>query len=161
MFRSEHRRLPSLFCFRREQRRLLVWESFERLSRGEGPAWLEGTGEESRDYLTVEDVAAAFLQLAEQRLAGTREGGSLIVNVASGQETKVLALIEMMRDIIAPGKEIRFRGVARKGDPKRWRADISRLRSVLPTWQPRPLKESLVQCIAEWQKESRVSKQMS
>src|SRR5262249_48327157 len=38
-----------------DQRRLLVWESFERLSDAEGPAWLEGTGEESRDYLAVED----------------------------------------------------------------------------------------------------------
>ena len=41
------------------QRRLLVWELAEQFLNGEQEVWLQGTGDESRDYLYVDDFAAA------------------------------------------------------------------------------------------------------
>lgn len=130
------------------QRRLLVWEIFQQLNGPENVAWLSGTGEETRDFLYIDDLADALLQLIET--AQLSEPKYSLVNVAGGVETSVSSLAEMMRDLVAPEKEIRCRGEQRKNDPVRWRADISRLESLLPSWRPRTLQEGLAACVAGW-----------
>jgi UDP-glucose 4-epimerase len=80
-------------------------------------------------------------------------GGCRVVNVASGEETRVVELAERMRALVAPGKEIGCRGRARAGDPQRWRADASLLRALAPRWRPQPLDRRLAQCVAAWQSE--------
>ena len=130
------------------QRRLLVWELYQQLAGPEKIAWLTGTGEETRDFLYIEDLAAALLGLIDEFQQSDRN--YLLVNVASGVETSVLHLAEMIRDLVAPEKEIRCRGRLRKNDPLRWRADISRLQTLLPTWRPRTLQEGLADCATAW-----------
>jgi UDP-glucose 4-epimerase len=76
-----------------------------------------------------------------------------VVNVASGEETRVVELAERMRALVAPGREIRCRGLARAGDPQRWRADASLLRTLAPRWHPQPFAQRLAQCVAAWQGE--------
>ena len=147
------------------QRRLLVWELYRQLAGPAPAAWLEGTGQESRDYLHVDDAASAILGLAETRagevggdgIKGVERGGGgdcLTVNVASGEETRVLDLAARLRDLVAPNKEIRCRGHARPGDPLRWRADTTRLHALLPDWRPRPFDERLAACIDAWRTEA-------
>ena len=136
-----------------EQRRLLIWELYKQLSDSGAVAWLEGTGAESRDYLHIDDVAAAFLQLVDNRREEQGLGSCTIVNVASGEEINVLDLARQIRERLVSEKEIRCRGIERTGDPRRWCADISRLRSLAPLWQPKSFAVSLDQCIAAWQKE--------
>jgi UDP-glucose 4-epimerase len=147
-------RLFSLFGA--AQRRLLVWELYRQCAGADSTVWLGGTGEETRDYLHVDEVSSALLRLAEARLAGGAgdAGGAggecLAVNVASGEEVSALELARRVRDLVAPAKEIRCRGALRPGDPRAWRADTSRLRGLIPGWRPRPLAESLAACVAEW-----------
>jgi UDP-glucose 4-epimerase len=139
-------RLFSVFGPR--QRRLLVWELYERL-RGPGDTfWLEGTGRESRDYLHVRDVAAAVEGLL--RGGGATDGGCSIVNVGRGEETTVSDLADGLRDLLAPEKSVRWRGHARRGDPERWCADTSRLRELVPGWTPQPLSLALRECTEAW-----------
>lgn len=130
------------------QRRLLVWELYQQLSGPEKTAWLSGTGEETRDFLYIDDLNAALLGLIEGFQKSDRNHVS--VNVAAGAETSVLHLAEMIRDLVAPEKEIRCRGNLRKNDPLRWRADVSRLQTLLPTWKPRTLQEGLADCAKTW-----------
>lgn len=156
--------------FGEAQRRLLVWELYRQLASDAPQVWLEGTGRETRDYLHVEDASAAMLELAEAFAAGRGGdesdgdgdelerggdeldgGGCRVVNVASGEETRVVELAERMRALVAPGKEIGCRGRARAGDPQRWRADASLLRALAPRWRPQPLARRLAQCVAAWQ----------
>jgi UDP-glucose 4-epimerase len=158
-------RLFSLFSA--EQRRLLVWELYKQFAGGDATVWLEGTGEETRDYLHVADAARVLLRLAETpldetRLDETRSIGSrrddargvcLTVNVASGEATTALELAKQIGNLIAPSKEIRARGVSRPGDPRAWRADITRLRRLVPDFQPAPLADALARCVEEWQSE--------
>lgn len=157
--------------FGEAQRRLLVWELYRQLASDAPTVWLEGTGRETRDYLHVEDASAAMLELAEALAAGRGDesdsgdglqrggsgerngGGCRVVNVASGEETRVLELAERMRALVAPGKEVGCRGRARPGDPQRWRADASLLRALAPRWRPQPLARRLAQCVAAWQKD--------
>ena len=134
------------------QRRLLVWELFRQLAGNDDTVWLQGTGEETRDYLHVSDIAAAVLMLAEDQIGKMVEGFCEFINVASGSEIRVIDLAHQMRNLVAPEKEIRCRGVHRQGDPERWQGDITKLRTLLPTWNPKPLGEGLAACIAAWQR---------
>jgi UDP-glucose 4-epimerase len=134
------------------QRRLFVWEIYRQLVTGN--AELEGTGEEIRDYLYIDDAASALLNLAEIAIANNAADDLLTINVASGVETRMIDLAEQIRDLVAPQKEIRCRGRERPGDPNAWCADIARLRSLIPEWQPRPLTQGLGECIAAWQDET-------
>ncbi len=138
------------------QRRLLIWELFKQLSGASKTAWLEGTGLESRDFLHVDDVAAAVFQLAETRVASSPSAYFEIVNVASGVETTIADIAGKTRDIVAPSKEVTCRNTSRPGDPLNWRGEISKLHSMIPSWTPRPLIDSLNECVAPWQQEANV-----
>lgn len=136
------------------QRRLLIWELYKQLTGADSIAWLEGTGLESRDYLHIDDAAEAFFQLIDRRNEARQSDGCLIVNVAGVEEINVTELARQIRDRVAPEKEIRCRGTQRAGDPRRWRADVSRLRELAPLWQPASFSARLAECLAAWQKES-------
>ncbi len=138
------------------QRRLLVWELYRQCADAGDTVWLEGTGAETRDYLHIDDIAAALVALAAAEVARTSEarGRALVVNVASGEEISVLALARLVRDACASTREVRCRGVERAGDPRAWRADTTRLRTLAPHWQPRPLTQALAACISEWRRDS-------
>jgi UDP-glucose 4-epimerase len=137
------------------QRRLLVWELYQQLAGPEKTAWLAGTGKETRDFLYIEDLAVALLGLIEN--VSARE--CLIVNIASGSETSVLTLAETLRDLVAPEKQISCRGNLRKNDPLRWWADTGRLQKLLPSWQPRPLRDALKLCVENWRHSDSLSLQ--
>jgi UDP-glucose 4-epimerase len=137
-------RLFSLFGER--QRRLLVWELFQQFAGAADVVWLEGTGEETRDYLYAPDAAAAIVAL----FASQSSRACQVLNVASGIETSVLDLAKQIGTLVGREKEIRCRGAHRSGDPERWQADITRLRSIIPDWNPRPLAAGLSQCVAGW-----------
>ena len=130
------------------QRRLLVWDLYQRFTDQGAQAFLEGTGTETRDFISVEDAATVLFRLLEAHPPQT--GEAMIVNVASGLETSVLELAELMRELLNSDKAITCRGVERRGDPRRWRADISRLNSLLPDWQAQPLRKAVADCVRNW-----------
>ena len=142
-------RLFSLFGAR--QRRLLVWELYEQMVGSEETIWLQGTGQESRDYLRIDDLAAAMLQIAAHPAYATPEGKLRVINLASGCETPVLDLAHRMLSQTGSEKSVACRGGDRPGDPTRWSADVTRLQALLPDWQPASLGEGLRQCIVSWQ----------
>ncbi len=142
-------RLFSVFGPR--QRRLLVSELYEQFAGAAEAVQLQGTGNETRDFLHVDDLSRAVLMLAP---AAPRRACT-ILNVAAGVETPVLTLAENIRALVAPGKKITARGIARPGDPARWCAESSRLRSLIPQWQPQPLAQALRVTIQQWQNSAR------
>jgi UDP-glucose 4-epimerase len=128
------------------QRRLLVWELYRQFA-GSGPrVELQGTGEETRDFLHVDDLSDALLCLAKIAPRNT----ATALNVASGVETSTRGLAEAMSSVLHAEKEIVCRGEARPGDPSRWWADVSKLRSMLGDWQPCSLREALARTSVEW-----------
>jgi UDP-glucose 4-epimerase len=134
------------------QRRLLLWELYEQFVGPAPVVWLQGTGEESRDFLAVDDAASAIFELAgHERRGQGGQGRCLIVNVASGQETRIRELAGLLRTFLKSEKEIRCRGEVRIGDPRNWCADISLLHSIVPTWHPCPLSLALQKRVAAWQ----------
>jgi len=133
------------------QRRLLVWELASQLAGPNEQVTLEGTGNESRDYLHIDDIAEVFLRLADPSLKWPDEICP-VLNVAFGRETSVRELAQQLQSRIAPKKPIHAKGVQRPGDPLRWQADVTKLRTLLPQWSPRKLADGLEQCIDYWKR---------
>ena len=83
---------------------------------------LRGTGAESRDFINVRDVAQGIYLLAE-RAPGAGEA----YNLASGQETTISELAGMVVALSGRDLAIDFDGRNPPGNPRNWRADISRM----------------------------------
>ena len=103
-------------------RRQLLWDICLKAARAP-VVELAGTGDESRDFVHVEDVARAIAATA-RRADFTGE----IYNVASGQATTVREVAELL--LAGTDAQACFTGVRRPGDPLHWRADVTRLASL-------------------------------
>lgn len=141
-------RLFSLFGPR--QRRLLIWEIAQQALGDQKEIRLQGTGEEMRDYLFIEDCAEALLKLA--RILRKRPSGGFLetVNLARGESILLSNLTELIRDRLSPQKTILYRGLANTGDPLRWIASNEKLKKLVGKWEPRSLDSSLAECFKIW-----------
>jgi UDP-glucose 4-epimerase len=104
-------------------RRLAVWDIARRALAGNYDVY--GTGEETRDYLDVHDVARALVCLGQH---GAFRGEA--VNVASGQEISIRTLASEIFRLLGIDSVPRFTGQAIAGNPLRWRADVGVLRAL-------------------------------
>lgn len=83
---------------------------------------LQGTGNESRDFIHVSDVAQGMHLLIERsQCVGD------VYNLASGTETSIRKLQELIVDELGVEIEVEFDGLVVPGNPLNWRADMSRL----------------------------------
>lgn len=108
-------------------RKQLLWDACNRLATGD--AQFGGTGEESRDWLQVED--AARLMLAALPHAA---GDAPVVNGGAGRAHAIAEIVTLVADGLGgPGRPT-FSGVQRPGDPPHMCADISSARAL--GWEP-------------------------
>ena len=105
--------------------RQILWDAC-RKGLEHGRIELHGTGSESRDFIHADDVAGAAMRIIDR---GGFEGEPY--NVASGRETTIAELAELLRAGLGlPEGTVSFGGDTRSGDPLNWRADISKLREL-------------------------------
>jgi UDP-glucose 4-epimerase len=95
-----------------------------------------GNGEQTRDYVHVDDVATAIVMLLENP-----PNGHNIFNVGSGMAVTLNQLIGLV-EIVLP-EVTRADAPARPGDIKRSCSDVSALKTMLPEWKARDLAEGL------------------
>jgi len=105
-------------------------------------------GNQIRDFLHVEDVAAAFVTL----LGGTLEGP---VNVGSGQPISIRSIVTAIADQIGGSGRVDFGAIeASLDDPPVLLPDVRRLRGEAG-WSPRwALADGLANTIDWWRKQS-------
>ncbi len=101
-------------------RRLAVWDIASRVLSGSHE--VRGTGEETRDYLDVRDVARTLVCLAQH---GAFRGEP--VNVAAGEEVSIRTLAFEIFRLLGIKASPRFTGETIAGNPRRWRADVRAL----------------------------------
>lgn len=83
---------------------------------------LLGTGDESRDFVHAQDVAQGIALIADRAPFQAD-----VYNLATGKETKIRDLTEILIAALRRDVEVEFTGTLRAGDPLRWCADIARL----------------------------------
>ncbi|TDQ19374.1 UDP-glucose 4-epimerase [Algoriphagus boseongensis] len=102
----------------------LLWDLFQKASRQQEIV-LWGTGEETRDFIFVEDAANALLRM------GTLETGtSTVYNLAYGQPVTVRHAAGLLMESLGWNRTIHFNGEVKEGDPRFWQADISAIRAI-------------------------------
>jgi nucleoside-diphosphate-sugar epimerase len=112
------------------------------LVRGKAPSCTEGT--QKWDYLHIDDVADGVLA------AATREAATGVFNLSSGDPVAVRTIVEILRDIAAPGLELTFGAIPFGPDQiMHLEGDNARLREATD-WSPRvSLGEGLRQVVEE------------
>ena len=100
-------------------------------------------GTQKWDWLHVDDVARAMIAVAE---TPTAEG---LFNLGSGQPVSVRWAVERIRDLAAPGMELKFGEIPFRPDQvMHMQADISRL-TAATGWKPAiPIAEGLADTVA-------------
>jgi dTDP-L-rhamnose 4-epimerase len=98
-------------------------------------------GEESRDFVFAEDVARACAWVLRANLPQT------ILNVGSGQATKVIELARMLKRYWKSTSPIVISGDFRVGDIRHNWADTARLKRAWPNWKPISLGRGLAKYV--------------
>ena len=98
-----------------------------------------GAGEEERDHIFVDDVAAIAAGLL-------RTGATGVYNVATGQSRSFADVVKTIRDLVSYDLEVT--SVARKGAITHRRFDVGRLTAALPGLRLTPLREGLIATLA-------------
>jgi UDP-glucose 4-epimerase len=102
----------------------LFWDLFQKAKKGK-EIELFGTGQETRDFIHVDDVSnAIFCCLQKAEFKGEA------INVANGEETSISSAVKTFYSFFPKEKKVRFNGQVKKGDPLNWRADISQLKEM-------------------------------
>jgi len=127
-------------------RKQLFWDIFQKARRGQRVD-LSGTGEETRDFIFVEDIAACIgLLIRDCHFDGRA------VNVASGEAVTVRTAATALLAALRWDRELVFSGDKRLGDPSFWRADISSIRNL--GFRPAHTLEHGLEKVAQWMLQS-------
>jgi dTDP-glucose 4,6-dehydratase/UDP-glucose 4-epimerase len=112
-------------------RKQLFWDLHRKTQAPQRPIELFGTGEESRDFIYIQDLVRAIVVVAEHHAMNGRA-----INVASGRETRITDAVECFLGLYDPRADYHFSAQARAGDPLNWCADISDLETLgySPQW---------------------------
>lgn len=105
-------------------KRQVVWDIC-RKTMMEPELTLQGTGEETRDFIFSDDLADALLSTARR----FQQSGS-IYNIASGEEISIRLIAENCLHLLDSKKKVHFTGRLPQGVPSHWRADITSLMSL-------------------------------
>jgi UDP-glucose 4-epimerase len=111
-------------AYGRGLKRQVIWDISQK-ALNDDRVELLGTGHESRDFINVADIAKALGILTEKA-----EFKAEAYNIASGEDITIKDLAVCIIKALNLKRDICFSGLSRAGDPLKWRADISCLRSL-------------------------------
>jgi UDP-glucose 4-epimerase len=86
---------------------------------------LQGTGQESRDFIHALDIAKALMVVAT---SAPMQGE--VYNLASGREVKIAELGAIVLDALEYNSTPEFDGIVPAGTPLNWQADVSKLKAL-------------------------------
>jgi len=123
-------------------RRQVLWDICQK-AIAQNSLTLQGTGQESRDFIHALDIARALMIVGN--LAGM-EGE--VYNLASGREVAIADLANMLLDALECQIIPSFDGIVSAGNPLNWQADTSKL-SALGFTASIPLEKG-IKTFANW-----------
>ncbi len=105
-------------------RKQLLWDLTRQLVVRPGEVILHGTGEETRDFLHVDDAARLVALLAAHAHAPA------VINGGTGTAVSIRSVAAAIAAACGGAVPLRFNGVTRPGDPQHYRADTRRLEAI-------------------------------
>lgn len=127
-------------------RKQLFWDLFKKAKANPNKIELFGTGQESRDFIHVEDIAQA-LTLIINKAAFT---GS-VYNVANGESITIQQASSQLLAALNYTGAIVFGGEVRAGDPINWCSNINKIKGIGYT-TTKPFNEGINE-LAAWLKQ--------
>jgi len=119
----------------------LLRKAYEAKSRNEKKLIVWGTGEPRREFLHVDDLAAACLLLLE------KYDSAEIINIGSGEDVTIRELAKLVCDVVGFDGELVWDKTKPDGTPRKL-LDVTRIRVL--GWQPTiPLRKGIEQT-HEW-----------
>ncbi len=105
-------------------RKQIFWDMYRKIKKT-GHLEMFGTGDESRDYIYIDDLVQAIYLIA------TSDSQHRVYNVANGIETTIRQAAETFAEICDLSRsKVHFLGTEKEGNPRNWRADIKRLQNL-------------------------------
>lgn len=108
-------------------RKQLLWDACMKLQAGHTA--FGGTGDETRDWIHVEDAAQLLCMSAQ-----IQHPGCSVLNGGTGQRVTVRSVLQLIAERLDTGLSPTFSGQTRPGDPLHYEADIAEARAL--GWQP-------------------------
>ncbi len=105
-------------------RKQLLWDACSKLSFGNREVAFFGTGEETRDWLHIDDAVHLIYNL------GQVHKGYAIYNGGSGHRQTNAQTINVLSELLGRTRQVRFNQEVRMGDPKHYWADIQKIRDL-------------------------------
>lgn len=122
----------------------LFWDLYKK-GKSESKITLFGAGDESRDFIYIDDLSQAIYLVG---VNGNFDGRAL--NVANGEEITIKECARHFFAMFDHAVDFRFSGESRAGDPKNWKADITGLKNL--GYERRfTFEEGLMRCF-KWMK---------
>lgn len=107
-----------------ELQKQLLWDACKKIAEAEEEVVFFGTGEETRDWIHIDDVAELFFILA-------KSGNKFeIMNGGSGIRIAVKNIISELLKALKTEKKIVFNNISKEGDPKFYTADLNKLKKI-------------------------------
>ncbi len=123
-------------------RRQVLWDICHK-ALIQGEVNLQGTGQESRDFIHVLDIAHALMVIAT-----TAPMQGEVYNLGSGREVTIAELSQLVLSALEFADSPRFDGVVPLGTPLNWQADITKLQTM--GFTPTVALERGVKTFVEW-----------
>ena len=123
-------------------RRQVLWDICQKAITQDS-LQLQGTGEESRDFIHALDIARALFVIAQ---AAPMEAN--IYNLGSGREVAIAELANLILAALDYEQAPLFDGIVPSGTPYNWQADISELKAL--GFDPSVSLEKGVKTFANW-----------
>lgn len=127
-------------------RKQIFWDMNRKMADTVEAAFF-GTGDESRDFIHIDDIARA-VDLVIQNAAFNGE----VINVANGEAITIREAVNLFAQLKGYQGQVVFNGIIREGDPRFWKADIG----ILKGWGYRPsvTLEQGIKSYIQWVKEN-------
>lgn len=126
-------------------RKQIIWDIFQKMLKTPAAIELFGTGDETRDFIYIDDLVNAITLIIHQ--AGFN---GEVYNVASGTDITIKDLTGLFQLKTEYKGKLTFNNVVREGDPRFWKADITKLKAL--GFAPQTTIEEGLKKTAEWLK---------
>jgi dTDP-glucose 4,6-dehydratase/UDP-glucose 4-epimerase len=85
-----------------------------------------GTGNETRDFIFIEDLCQIIEMLVRQ---ASNLSNFEVFNISNEEEVKIKTIIELIASKFEDKAHL-FSGLSREGDPKNWKGDNSKIKQL-------------------------------